>query len=72
MRYTIVIQWSDEDDCYIASLPEFGRFAHTHGDSYEEALSHAQEVLGSLIEQYQQMGKPLPEPKGFKPSLSVA
>lgn len=69
MKYTIVIQWSDEDECYIASLPEFGRFAHTHGDTYEEALTNAQEVLESLIEQYQSMSKPLPAPRKFEPSL---
>ena len=27
------------NQCYIASLPEFGLYAHTHGDTYEEALA---------------------------------
>jgi antitoxin HicB len=69
MKYTVVIQWSDEDQCYIASLPEFGRFAHTQGDTYEEALTTAQEVLESLIEQYQSMNKSLPVPRKFELSL---
>ncbi len=69
MKYTVVIQWSDEDECYVVSLPEFGRFAHTHGDTYEEALRNAQEVLESLVEQYQTLNKPLPSPKKFEPSL---
>jgi len=69
MKCTVVIQWSDEDDCYVVSLPEFGRFAHTHGDTYEEALRNAQEVLESLVEQYQTLNKPLPAPKKFEPSL---
>jgi hypothetical protein len=34
MKYTIVIQWSDEDQCYVVSLPEWGEFCHTHGDTY--------------------------------------
>ncbi len=49
-RYSILIQWSDEDQCYIVSLPEFGKYAKTHGDTYEEAMKNAQEVLELLIE----------------------
>ncbi|WP_366513874.1 type II toxin-antitoxin system HicB family antitoxin [Moorena sp. SIOASIH] len=37
-HYSILIQWSEQDQTYIASLPEFGPYAHTHGSSYEEAL----------------------------------
>lgn len=44
-HYTIVIQWSDEDRCFVVSLPEWGEFCHTHGDTYEEALKNATEVL---------------------------
>jgi predicted RNase H-like HicB family nuclease len=69
MKYAIIIQWSDEDKCYIASLPDFGRFANTHGETYEEALNHAQEVLESLVEQYQTLNKPLPVPRKIEPSL---
>lgn len=50
LRYSILIQWSDEDQCYIVSLPEFGKYARTHGDTYEEAVKNAQEVLELLIE----------------------
>jgi antitoxin HicB len=49
-HYTIVIQWSIEDDCFVVSLPEWGKFCHTHGDTYEAALTNAQEVLEMLIE----------------------
>lgn len=62
-RYSIVIQWSDEDQKYVVSLPEFGPYAHTHGETYEEALKHAQEVLELLIEDYQARGIDLPVPK---------
>jgi predicted RNase H-like HicB family nuclease len=62
-RYNIVIQWSEEDQKYVVSLPEFGPYAHTHGDTYEEALKNAQEVLELLIETYQEQGRELPQPK---------
>ncbi|MGH2413094.1 MAG: type II toxin-antitoxin system HicB family antitoxin, partial [Microcystaceae cyanobacterium] len=53
---------ADEDRKYIVSLPEFGPYAHTHGDTYEEALKQGQEVLELLIENYQSRGKSLPQP----------
>jgi predicted RNase H-like HicB family nuclease len=59
-QYSILIQWSNEDQKYIVSLPEFGPYAHTHGNSYEEALKNGQEVLELLIEDYQARNKPLP------------
>jgi predicted RNase H-like HicB family nuclease len=64
-HYTIVIQWSDEDECFVVSLPEWGEFCHTHGDTYEEALKNAQEVLDLLIETSLKDGEPLPKPMTF-------
>jgi len=64
LHYTIVIHWSDDDNCYLVHLPEFpSQQFHTHGDTYEEALQNAREVLELLVQEYQSDGKPLPEPK---------
>jgi len=60
-HYSIVIQWSEEDNCYVVSLPEFGPYVHTHGDSYEEALQNAQEVLQMLIEDVPKESLPQPQ-----------
>ena len=68
-QYSIIIQWSDEDKKYVVSLPEFGPYAHTHGDSYEEALKNGQEVLELLIEDYQVRNQKLPEPLTSKVQL---
>ncbi|WP_414516288.1 type II toxin-antitoxin system HicB family antitoxin [Nostoc sp. PCC 9305] len=68
MKYTIIIQWSDEDECFVVSLPEWG-FCRTHGDTYEEAFKNAQEVLEMLIESYLADGQLLPEPKTLEKSL---
>ncbi len=64
-RYTIIIQWSAEDQCYVVSLPEWGDYCHTHGDTYEEALQNAREVLELLTESTLGEGKPLPAPQLF-------
>jgi len=68
MKYTITIQWSDEDNCFVVFLPEFSHNVMqpvTHGETYEEAIKNAQEVLELIIEEYQEDGKDLPQPKTF-------
>jgi predicted RNase H-like HicB family nuclease len=70
-RYTILIQWSQEDQCYVVSLPEWGECCHTHGDTYEEALANAQDVLELLISSAQDHNDPLPEPRYFGRSLQA-
>ena len=71
-RYTITIQWSEEDQCYVVSLPEWGEYCHTHGDTYEEALKNAQEVLELLIESALNNNELLPKPNLFDQLLQLA
>ncbi|KAM3097482.1 type II toxin-antitoxin system HicB family antitoxin [Phormidesmis sp. 146-35] len=71
-HYTVIIQWSNEDECYVVSLPEWGEFCHTHGDTYQEAMQNAHEVLELLIDSASQNGEPLPEPKTFGQALQIA
>jgi Uncharacterized conserved protein len=61
MKYTIIIQWSDEDQCYVVSLPEWGEFCYTHKNTYEEALKNAREVLELLIDTSIEDGESLPK-----------
>jgi antitoxin HicB len=74
MKYTIIIQWSNEDKCYVVSLPDFTDIMQpcTHGDTDEEALKNAQEVLEMLISSYLEDGQPLPEPQILGKSLTAA
>ncbi len=62
-HYAIVIEWSDADGAYVVTLPEWD--VHTHGDTYQEALQRAQELLAELIADCQQSGEPLPAPRTF-------
>jgi antitoxin HicB len=71
-HYTIIIQWSNEDQCYVVSLPEWGDYCHTHGDTYEEALQNAREVLELLTESAIEDGEPLPAPQLFGQVLRQA
>jgi len=63
MKYSILIQWSEPDEAYVASLPEWGEYARTHGDSYEVAWENAKAVLEDLVYGYRQTGTPLPSPE---------
>lgn len=74
MKYTILIQWSEEDQCYVVLLPEFTNVMQpcTHGETYEEALKNAQEVLEMLIESYLAEGEVLPEPQTLGKSFKAA
>jgi antitoxin HicB len=72
IKYTIIIQWSEEDKCFVVSLPEWGEFCHTHGDTYKEAFKNTQEVLEMLVESSLENGESLPKPMTFGQSLQVA
>jgi predicted RNase H-like HicB family nuclease len=62
--YSIVIEWSDEHQAHIVSLPELPD-NHTHGDCYEEATKQGHDLTDSLVMWSQQDGKPLPPPSMF-------
>ncbi|MGK7895864.1 MAG: type II toxin-antitoxin system HicB family antitoxin [Xenococcus sp. (in: cyanobacteria)] len=62
--HPLIIQWSEEDNCFLVALPDFpGSYWCTHGDTYDEAFNNGKEALESSIISYKSMGKPLPEPK---------
>ncbi|HBY98071.1 MAG: type II toxin-antitoxin system HicB family antitoxin [Ardenticatenaceae bacterium] len=63
IRYEIIIYWSGEDQAFIAEVPELpGCMAD--GATYQEALANAEVVIREWIETAQELGRPIPEPKG--------
>jgi antitoxin HicB len=66
VRYSLIIEWSDDDNAFLVSLPEWeGRVFNpvTHGDTYEEAVKHGQEALRALVSSARKHGEPLPPPR---------
>jgi antitoxin HicB len=66
LKYRVNIVWSEEDQAYLVELPEFATDLQryfTDGETYEEALHNAQEVLELLVESYQAEGRALPQPQ---------
>jgi len=65
LNYSITIMWSDEDDCYIATIPELPGLS-THGETAEEALEQAKIAAEGYIEILTEDGDPIPEPLKIK------
>jgi predicted RNase H-like HicB family nuclease len=62
-HYEIIIFWSDEDEAFVADVPELpGCMAH--GASQAEALSNSQQAIALWIDTARELGNPVPEPKG--------
>lgn len=62
-RYEVIIYWSEEDEVFIAEVPELpGCMAD--GATYQEALANAEVIIQEWIETARELKRPIPEPKG--------
>ncbi|WP_297213076.1 MULTISPECIES: type II toxin-antitoxin system HicB family antitoxin [Thermodesulfovibrio] len=62
-RYEIIIYWSEEDEAFIAEVPELpGCMAD--GKTYEEAVNNVKVVIEEWIETAKSLGREIPQPKG--------
>jgi len=55
--------WSDEDEAYIAEVPELAGCG-ADGPTYQEALAQAEIVMREWIETATELGQQIPEPRG--------
>jgi predicted RNase H-like HicB family nuclease len=63
LKYEIIIYWSNEDESYIAEVPELlGCMAD--GKTYSETLSNVEVVIREWIETAKEIGREIPQPKG--------
>ena len=62
LKYKMIIEWSEEDNCFLVGFPDFpGQKWRTHGETYKEAVENGTEALESLVISYQATGETLPE-----------
>ena len=62
-KYELILFWSEEDQAFIAEVPELpGCMAD--GASYAEAVANAEKVIQEWIQTAQEMGRPIPTPRG--------
>jgi predicted RNase H-like HicB family nuclease len=62
-KYETIIYWSDEDQVFLAEVPELSG-CKAHGDSPDQALSNAQEAMQLWLDTAREFGDPIPELKG--------
>ena len=62
-KYEIIIYWSNEDQVFIAEVPELpGCMAD--GSTYAEAIANVEVIIDEWIETAKDLGREIPEPKG--------
>lgn len=62
-KYEMMIYWNEEDQAYIAEVPELAG-CMADGNSYQEAVKNAERVIAEWIETAGELGRYIPEPKG--------
>lgn len=62
-RYEIILYWSEADQAFIAEAPELPGCA-ADGATYQEALANVEVVIQEWIETAQDLGRPIPAPRG--------
>lgn len=63
LRYEIIIYWSDDDQAFIAEVPELAG-CMADGATYQEAVSNAEVAIQEWIETAKELKRPIPKPKG--------
>jgi predicted RNase H-like HicB family nuclease len=58
-RYEMILYWSDEDQAFVAEVPELAGAA-ADGATYEEAVANAQVVIDQWIEAAKSLGREIP------------
>jgi len=62
-KYEVILFWSNEDNAFIAEVPELPDCA-ADGQSRQEALTNVEIVITEWIETALQLGREIPVPKG--------
>jgi predicted RNase H-like HicB family nuclease len=63
IKYEVIIYWSEEDDAFIAEVPELPGCA-AQGATQDSALGNAQDAIRLWIDTAKEFGDPIAEPKG--------
>ncbi|MBP0958065.1 MAG: type II toxin-antitoxin system HicB family antitoxin [Huintestinicola sp.] len=62
-KYEVIIYWSEEDNSYIAEVPELAG-CMADGESMLAALENVHVVINEWIETAKSLGREIPQPKG--------
>ena len=60
-KYVKIVEWSDEDQCYIGTSPGLMN-GGCHGDDEKAVYVELCDIVDEVIQLYREDGKPLPPP----------
>ena len=60
-RHAKIVEWSDEDRCFIGSCPGLF-YGGCHGDDEQTVFAELCQLVEETVELYQREGRPLPPP----------
>ena len=58
-KYVKIVEWSDEDECYVGSSPGL-IFGGCHGDNEREVFDELCRIVEEVVELFRKDGNPLP------------
>ena len=64
-RYVKIVEWSEEDQCFVGSCPSLF-YGGCHGSDERQVFAELCELVEETIDIYKQDGKPLPPPTSGK------
>ena len=64
-RYVKIVEWSEEDQCYVGSCPGLF-YGGCHGVNEEEVFSKLCRIVEETIDLYRRDGRSLPSPTSGK------
>ena len=59
--YAMIVEWSEEDRCYVGSCPGLF-YGGCHGDDEKKVLLELCQIIEDTVETYIRDGMPLPSP----------
>jgi len=58
-KYAKIVEWSEEDQCYVGSAPGL-IYGGCHGDDEQRVFEELCQIVEEAIELYRKEGRPLP------------
>ena len=68
-RYVKIVEWSEEDQCYVGSSPGL-IYGGCHGNNEREVFDELCRIVDEAIALYRADGKPLPPPTSGRDSAN--
>ena len=64
-RYVKIVEWSEEDQCFVGSCPGLF-YGGCHGDDEKKVFEELCEIVDQTVDLYHRQEKPLPPPTSSK------